>query len=172
MIGWSLVALFIAIIVVAFVLQRRRKANKERSHYIILLDAFPATHVPLGAVVDRSEARGVAQALKVAYRASWAALTGIYGSSVREIPIGTIGITMGPVLENHSEVAWLIGTGKVLLKFQDRMYYWFVAELHNMFRYNMYGMDWVYETRDEDDRLKALEAQEWIEKNYGGSNGN
>jgi hypothetical protein len=138
------------------------------SHHIILLDAFPVTHVPIGAVLDRAEARGVVEGLKAAYRASWRALTGIYGETVREAPIDTIGMSLDPVHKDHTNVVWFAPTSKMRLRFQDSMYFHFVGELHNMFRYNLYGIEWIYKTRDSADRRAELAARDWIEDTYGG----
>ena len=168
MIGWLLTALVIAGFIAAFVAQRRRKANQVPLHHVILVDGFPVTHVPLQAVSGVLEAQGVVEQLKVAYRASWAALTGIYGATVREMPIDVIGMSTDPVSKKHPEVVWFVPTGKMRLRFQKAMYYYFVGELHNMFRFNMYGIEWIYKAKDSKDRKRSIEAQEWIEKNYGG----
>lgn len=170
-IGWLVVILVIAAFIVVFVAQRRRKARQVPSHHIILLDAFPVTHVPVGAVLDRAEARGVVESIKEAYRATWAALKGIYGVTVREAPIDTIGMSLGIVSKNHHNVVWFVPSSKMRLRFQDSMQYHFAGELHNMFRYNLYGIEWIYKSKNKVDIAHITKALAWIDKQYGNIEG-
>jgi hypothetical protein len=167
-IGLIITAVLVAAFVVVFVQQRRRKANQVPKHYVVLVDGFPVTHVPREAVATMEEARGYAVGLKEAYRASWAAFKGIYGESTGEAPIDTIGMSVNPVHKSHPEVVWFAPTGKMRLRFQPTMRYHFAGELHNMFRYNLYGIEYIYKTRNEADNARAIEAQLWIENNFDG----
>ena len=166
--GFAVSGILIAVFVYLFVLQRRRKARQVPSHYVVLVDGFPVTHVPREAVVSMSEARRYVVGLKEAYRASWDVFKGIYGKVTREAPIDTIGMSLDPVHESHPEVVWFAPTSKMRLRFQDSMYYHFVGELHNMFRYNLYGIQWISKTKNIADARKASSVAEWIENEYRG----
>ena len=166
MIGWLITALVIAGFIAAFVAQRRRKANSASTHYVVLVDGFPVVHIPREAAASASEARGYVVGLKEAYRASWAAFNGIYDASAREAPIDTIGMSLDPVHKDHPEVVWFAPTSKMRLRFQDSMRYHFAGELHNMFRYNLYGIEWIYRTKDRKDTERYVEALAWVEKEY------
>ena len=167
MIPWLIIALVAVVFAVVFVAQRRSKAEKIPSHYVVLVDGFPVVHVPREAVLTMKEARGYVVGLKEAYRASWAVFSDIYGKVTREAPIDTIGMSVDPVHKTHPEVVWFAPTSKMRLRFQDSMYYHFVGELHNMFRYNLYGVEWISKTKNIADAKKASRAAEWIEKEYG-----
>jgi hypothetical protein len=165
--GLIITAAAIAAFIVLFVLQRRRKARHVSAHYVVLVDGFPVTHVPREAVVSMSEARRYVVGLKEAYRASWAAFRGIYSTTTWEAPIDTIGMSLGPVHKSHPEVVWFAPTSKMRLRFQDSMCYHFAGELHNMFRYNLYGIMYINKMKNDEDAKMASAAAEWIEKEYG-----
>ncbi len=166
-IGFILAAALITALVVVFVLQRRRKANQVPKHYVVLVDGFPITHVPREAAATMEEARGYVVGLKEAYRASWAVFNGIYKQSTREAPIDNIGMSMGPVHEDHPEVVWFAPTSRMRLRFQPSMRYHFAGELHNMFRYNLYGITYIYKMKNKADKARAAKAQAWVESTYG-----
>ena len=166
--GLILTAVLLAAFVVVFVLQRRSKANSIPAHYVVLVDGFPVTHVPREAVVSMKEARGYVVGLKEAYRVSWAVFSGIYNESTREAPIDTIGMSVDPVHAEHPEVVWFAPTSRMRLRFQDSMRYHFVGELHNMFRFNMYGIEYIYKMKNKADGKRAARVQTWIEENYEG----
>ncbi len=46
------------------------------------------------------------------------------------------------------------------------MYYWFVREVHNVFRYRVHGIKWIYRTKDADDIAAATVVEKWISHNY------
>jgi hypothetical protein len=165
--GFVVSGILIAVFVYLFVQQRRRKANQVPKHYVVLVDGFPATHVPREAVATMEEARGYVVGLKVAYRASWAVFKGIYKQSTREAPIDNIGMSMGPVHESHPDVVWFAPTSRMRLRFQPSMRYHFAGELHNMFRYNLYGITYIYKMKNKADKARAAKAQAWIESTYG-----
>jgi hypothetical protein len=48
------------------------------------------------------------------------------------------------------------------------MYRWFALELHNVYRYLLYGMGGIYETRSDEDRQHAAEAHDWIRNEIWG----
>ena len=166
MIGWIALAVIVVAFTLALVKQRMKKANKAPSHYVVLVDGFPTTHVPREAVPTMQEARAVVVMLKEAYRASWAVLEGIYDKPMREAPIDTIGMSLGPVHKDHPEVVWFAPTSKMRLRFQPSMYYHFAGELHNMFRFNLHGIEYIYKMKNTADRMRAMEARAWIRENY------
>lgn len=167
--GLIVTAVLLAAFVVVFVLQRRRKARDTSAHYAIAtVDGFPITHVPKEAVASVEEAREVVVKLKEVYVTSWAAFSGIYGKVTRAAPIDTIGMSLGPVHPKHENVVWFAPSSKMRLRFQDSMYYHFAGELHNMFRFNLYGIKYIDKMKGKADRKRAIRVQVWIEDNYKG----
>jgi hypothetical protein len=167
-IGWLAVAVIATAFAAAFVAQRRRKANKKPSHYVVLVDNFPVTHVPRKAVESMEDAREVVVGFRGVYRASWAVFGGIYNESTRAAPIDTIGMSLGAVHPTHPNVVWFAPTSKMRLRFQDSMHYHFAGELHNMFRFNLYGIEYIHLSKDKMDRACAIKTRAWIDEHYGG----
>ena len=165
-VGWAILCIVVIVFTTVFIAQRRSK-DAPRSHYIVLLDAFPATHVPAGAVESMEEARRVVSLLKEAYRASWAVMSRIYEElDAREPPIEVIGMSTAPVHTHHPDVVWFAPTSKMRLRFQDSMYYHFAGELHNMFRLNLYGITYMYTAKNPKDAKRMAKVSAWIEEKY------
>jgi hypothetical protein len=148
----------------AFIAQRRRKANQERSHHIVLLDRFPVVHVPVE--IDREGAEEIANMLQSVYTAAWNAFADIYKKHPGPMPIDTIGMAMSPAASGHPHVVWFMPTGKMRLRVQDPMYHYFVGELHNMFRYRLHGTQWIYKGKSKADKKFIAKAQRWIDSHY------
>ena len=169
MIGWIALALILTAFTLAFVKQRMNKAEEKLnpSHYVTLVDRFPVTHVPREAVASMEEAREAVVGLKEAYRATWHVMSEEYGVvDPREAPIDTIGMSLGPVHEDHPEVVWFAPSSKMRLRFQPTMRYHFAGELHNMFRFNLHGIKHIYKTKNAADKARALKVQAWIKGEY------
>jgi hypothetical protein len=166
-VGWAVLAIIVIVFTTVFIAQRRSKKDQTRSHYVVLVDAFPVTHVPVGAVEDYQAARRVVVRLKEAYRVSWAVMSRIYEElDAREAPIDTIGMSLGPVHNQHPDVVWFAPTSKMRLRFQDSMYYHFAGELHNMFRLNLYGISYMSTAKNPKDAKRMAKVSAWIEEKY------
>ena len=165
--GLIVTAILLAAFVWAFVAQRGRKASDTRSHYAVAsVYGFPITHVPREAVSSPEEAREVVVGFKRVYRKVWSEFSLIYGVETRAAPIDTIGMSLDPVHPDHEDVVWFAPTSKMRLRFQDSMHYHFAGELHNMFRYNLYGIKHIYKTKDDADLAIATSVKSWIKKRF------
>ena len=167
-IGWLATAAIFIGFGWMFYRQRRKKATDERNHHIILLDGFPIVHIPVSRT--RSDAESLAQALQGAYKLSWAQMGTLYGVDYRPAGIDVIGVSDGIVREDHKHVMWLVGRGKVFLSLQPTMVYWFVRELHNIFRYQLYGINHIYKPVGKQDSRTIASVESWIDKTYRSKN--
>lgn len=64
--------------------------------------------------------------------------------------------------EAHPHVVWGAPHGSIRLLLQDQILYWFARECHNVFRYRIYGMDWIYRRKGGMDIRHSLEVEKWI----------
>jgi hypothetical protein len=158
-----LTLIVIGITVVLFVEARRRKARDTRSHHTVLLGGFPIVHVPMS--LPRDDAEAIAGNLQTAYNAVWSEMSTIYGVKSKPAGIATIGTSLFDVDPDHPHVLWLAPGDKIYLRIQPTMYYWFMWELHNLFRYQLHGMKWIYKTKDDVDEAHRASVGSWIEKN-------
>jgi hypothetical protein len=149
--------------------QQRRKAEDTRSHHKISLSRFPTVDVPVA--LSRVKAKSIARKLKRTYLHTWDALAEIYnvGPIVRAAPIAKIGMSMDPVdPPKHPHIRW---TGDAVhIKVQPEMYYHFAGELHNMFRYYLYGRDeqgYIKKPKTPEELHIAQAAYLWIQMMYG-----
>jgi hypothetical protein len=161
-IGYIVAGLAILGFIVAFVVQRRKKATDTRSHHTVLLDGFPIVHIPIS--LSREEAERISKKLRYTYVKTWAQMIKIYGEDVGEMPIATIGSSLFEIDPEHRHIKWPMPRDKVFLRVQPSMYYWFAGELHNMFRYLLHGTQWVYNTKDSTDKKFANKAYRWIDR--------
>ncbi|MCK5021490.1 MAG: hypothetical protein KAS32_31045, partial [Candidatus Peribacteraceae bacterium] len=106
------------------------------------------------------------QNLRGAYNAAWKEMGTVYGVEPRPAPIAVIGTSLFAVDPEHPHVLWFAPRDKVFLKVQPTMYYWFVQELHNMFRYQMFGMEWIYKSKDAADEANIVNVEQWIENSF------
>jgi len=68
--------------------------------------------------------------------------------------------------EDHKHVVWTAPHGNIRLLLQDTLHYWFARECHNVFRYRIYGMGWIYNTRGPEDIAHTLAVEMWINDTY------
>ena len=158
--SFAIVAVVIAIFVVLFIKQRKRKSSDVRSHHTVLIDGFPIVHIPIS--LSRERAEQIANKLRYVYVKAWAQMIKIYKEDPGPMPIATIGSSLFDVDPAHPHVMWIMPGDKVFLRVQPSMYYWFVRELHNIFRYKMRGSQWIYETKDDDDMTDRDAVGVWI----------
>jgi hypothetical protein len=162
--GWILTGLLVAAAAFAFRYQRRKRTTTPRSHHVILLDDFPAVHLPIE--MDREAAEMAAKDLYWAYLKAWGICKEIYGNDPGPPGIANIGCHSDSLGGKHPHVLWLAPTDRIHIRVQPGWLYWFAAELHNVFRYQLHGIKHIYETVDDADRTMALEAQRRIAKAF------
>ena len=68
--------------------------------------------------------------------------------------------------EDHPNVMWSRAGDRIVLKIQPEMYWHFAGEVHNLFRFGMYGPGSDKLTYDDADREAALMVRDWIVKRY------
>ena len=158
-----LVAAIIGIFAYMLYAQRQKKKNDVRSHHIILLDGFPAVHIPIS--LSRDDAEAIAGNLQAAYNAVWKEMGVIYGVKSRPAGIAVIGTSLFDVDPAHPNIMWIAPRDKIFIKVQPTMYYWFMLELHNIFRYQLHGIKWIYNTKDSLDEEHCASVWRWIEEN-------
>ena len=149
--------------------QRKKKASDTRSHHTVLLDGFPIVHIPIS--LSREKAEEIATKLQYSYIKTWATIAKAYKLTPDPMPIATIGTSLFEVDPEHPHVKWILPGDKVFLRVQPQMYYWFARELHNIFRYQLHGQKWIYETKDEKDQASKVSVEKWIESRWGIVNG-
>ena len=142
---WLIIVGIMLVFGVLFYLQRRKKAaDKLKPHpWTVYLDRFTPAHIPYD--VDRATGRQYAADLKDAYLELWENLGNIYEkknpppSCVTEIML-----THSEVLPDHPHVVWYAPHGPIGLRIQPGMGRWYAGEMHNVFRYQLYGMGRIY----------------------------
>ena len=162
--SFAIIALLIGVFVYLLYRQRKKQANDTRSHHIVLLDGFPVVHIPIS--LPRDDAEAIAGNLQAAYNAAWKEMGVIYGVEPRPAPIAVIGTSLFAVDPEHPHVLWPAPRDKMFLKVQVGMYYWFVRELHNIFRYQLYGMQHIYRSINETDAALIKDVELWIDRTY------
>lgn len=162
-VGWISLGI-IALAFILYFIKRQLSKPDDRSHHVILLNLFPVVHIPRE--LSREEAEKIANALRDVYVITWAKLSSVYNVSTYPMPVSVIGSTMSEVSSEHPHILWLAPRDKVYLRIQDSMYYWFALELHNMFRYTLYGMGGIYPSEGGQGIHEAEKAVKWIKEKY------
>ena len=162
--GWLAAAVIILGTAYLFYRQRKKKESDTRSHHIVLLDGFPIVHIPIS--LSRERAEKIAANLQNVYTRLWASIAKSYCLTPAPMPIATIGSSLFEVDPEHPHVLWIAPRDKVFLRVQPTMYYWFARELHNIFRYRTFGMQWIYVARDEADDNNIIDIEQWIKENF------
>ena len=171
-IGYLAVAVIVVGFVALFLWQRREKARDTDTHWPVKKPGFPRVYLPNE--VGPSEGDEIVLQLQAAARAAWNKFNAVYRTSSMRYPIGDIWLTRDIVSAEHPEVAWYVPgrhqyqhEGDLHLRIQDAMFYWFVGELHNCFRWQLHrDRELIYETVDETDLARARAVQAWIDATY------
>ncbi len=142
MIGWIITVAAIAAF--GYMLYRMQKSKAEDrlkpKPWTVWLDLFPPVHFPDD--IDEVDGRAIAVELKEASTVLWAALVGIYNYKAGTIPVEEIAV----VHDYSKPVEWLAPHGGIRLRIQDDMMWQYAHELHNVFRYQAFGMARIYLT--------------------------
>ena len=173
--GW--VALGIAFTVIAFVWYRfrqKKNAKSEPTLWRVPVDGFADVFVPktyfvgeLEIELTKNRAEELAFELYEEMQDLWAECERVYeitpehGWCVDKVSVVNDGMP-----EDHPHVVWGAPHGRIKLLVQMAMHYWFVRECHNVFRYRMYGMEWIYEDRGGDDVADHAAVEMWINERY------
>jgi len=177
--GWiGLVAIAVIACVFAVVwykFRQRKNAKAPARFWREPIDGFADVFVTKYYVHDdeegtvtKEEATNIANSLALARDDIWATCERIY----EHVPehgwcVDKISVVREGMPENHKHVVWGAPHGRIKLLLQSNMYYWFVRECHNVFRYRMYGMAWIYKTKNPKDLRETVAVEEWITNHYG-----
>lgn len=148
--------------------------DHEGSHWSIRLAGFPKVDVPK-VTHTHAEAVVIAEMLEATYRRAWEAFAVLYGvdweptDEDHQAPIAKIGLNTGEEIEPaHKHIRWIL-PATVHIRLQSSMYYHFVGELHNMFRWIIHKCDMqiVKHPIPGKDVDRAAQVQIWIKDRYG-----
>jgi hypothetical protein len=173
--GW--VALSVVFTIIAFVWYRfrKKKAIKTPSKYWrVPVDGFADVFVTKSYFVGelkieytKKMAEDLADSLYEEMQGVWIACAAVYETTPKHgWCVGKIVVMKEGMPIAHPHVVWGAPHGNIRLLLQDQMLYWFARECHNVFRYRAYGMDWIYNDRDAEDKKKHAEVEAWIDKRY------
>lgn len=138
--------------------------DHEGNHWTILLDGFPIVHIP--SAHPRDKAWNIASLLKLTYTLVWDRLLSAYSGGPESAAIAVIGCSDGVVDESHPNILWPAPRDKIFMKVQPTMYYWFARELHNVFRYQIYGIRNIYKPVNDQDAKTIADVEAWIDETY------
>jgi hypothetical protein len=161
--GWVAIAAIAIVFGWLFYRQRRAKATDTRSHHICQRDGYPDVHVPQP--IDRDGAEKIAHLLRNVIDNAWKEFTSIYYYAPL-LPLVTIGMSRSEVHPDHPHVLWIMPRDKLFLRLQVGMAYYLAGELHNVFRYLLHGPNGIYSPRSDQDEVRMMRVQDWIEATY------
>ena len=142
---WLIIVGIMLIFGVLFYLQRRKKAaDKLKPHpWTVWRNLFCPVHVPADVSVEQGQR--YAADLAAAYSRLWENLGNIYEKKNPPPPCVTeIMLTHDEVAPGHPRVVWNAPHGPIILRIRPDMVFWYAHEMHNVFRYQLYGMGRIY----------------------------
>ncbi|MHC4371005.1 MAG: hypothetical protein ACYSW8_25630 [Planctomycetota bacterium] len=164
--GWALAGMMVAGGVYMFVRQRRKKANEPPDDLIgpIPIDGFAYCHVP----IDLELHMTVLYELEAIRDAVWSICKETYKFEPKSPfwVVSKVALCWEEIEAAHPHVEWDPPAGRIRLRIQKNMNWHFAGEVHNVFRWMMYGPLWVDETKSKKDAKRAVSIQDWIAKTY------
>lgn len=116
--------------------------------------------------VTEATARVVANQLVTTYRETWAECRRIYKHGKLNWPVERVAVVGGMVEPDHPEVVWPAPVPMIKIRLQDDMNFWFAGEIHNVFRYTLYGINHIYKPVNQNDEASMKLVKEWIRLRY------
>ena len=164
--GWLVVVALIAAGIYAYRIIKRRQAQPPNV-YAVRLPRFAAVHLPVS--VPRDQGESFARQLCAVYGALWPALSRIYDVTPRPLFIDDIALVDREVEPDHPHVVWPMPRPQMTARIQPALPFWFAAELHNIFRFQVWGVGRVklkdFEST-EDERRRYYEATKFIREQW------
>jgi hypothetical protein len=87
-------------------------------------------------------------------------------STTEEWIVPKLALVYDTLDETHPNVFWSRSAGRIVLEVQDDMYWHFAGEVHNVFRFGMYGPGSDRTTYSPQDCRDAAMIQKWIRERY------
>lgn len=150
----------IAIFCILLYFQIKRKKNDTVDLDRVPLARFADVFTP-GELPDEESDR-IGRNLRVAQRTVYKQCYKIYGIT-EDIPwiVDKISVVDRDVVEpKHKFVVWHKGAGRIILKLQPSMYFWFAREVHNVFHHGAGAVE----------EVKWKQVEQWIQDKYGSRN--
>jgi hypothetical protein len=77
-------------------------------------------------------------------------------------------LIFGKPRKDHPNVMWSRSGDRIVLRIQPDMYWHFAGEVHNVFRFGIWGPGSDKLTYSNADKAAAVKVRDWIAKTYGG----
>jgi hypothetical protein len=137
---WLLILAVVAALAVLMYRIHKGKQSPRTSYHV----TTPTMHVSVPSDIPKDEGDILAHKLEAARFEVWRKLIKIYGETPRDYVIRTLYLVHGNAAEGHPYVVWYAPSHIVRLSIRDDMLRWWVLEVHNAFRYAVYGMERIY----------------------------
>jgi len=137
---WILLAAAAVFGYLLYRMHQRKKHQQRISYYVTTTSLW----VSIPSDVPQEQGEKIANDLDDSRRTLWQRLSHIYGKVPRSMYVGTVFVVHGTVHEDHPLVMWYTGNEKLRLSLRNDMMRWWLLELHNVYRYGIYGHEGVY----------------------------
>ncbi len=164
--GWLVLVAIIAACIFAYTRVKRRQVRPP-TVYAVRLDGFAAVHLPIR--IPHNDGVALANRLRDIYVSLWAELSLIYDTTPLPLFITDIALVDGEVEPGHPHVVWHAPALKMRARVQETLPFWFAGELHNVFRYQKFGMGRIYLSDykpTEDERRRYYAAMTFIKERW------
>ena len=162
--GWVLAGVMVATTVWAFWRQRKKRTEGGWDNGLtgpIPIEGFADCHYP----EDLDEWESKLLTLVDVRDNVMQHCTAVYATTERWI-VPKLALVYDTLDEKHPNVFWSRAGDRIVLKVQDDMYWHFAGEVHNVFRFGMYGPGSDKKTYSPQDRKDALAVRAWVAERY------